>query len=252
MVKSVVMVLVSVIIGAIAVVGLSNLTGVSPFVSQRNDRSQPALLKSIKDISQYHAAVGNFETVVDIDDNVPGLPSAIAGRRTLFVAAGTVNAYVDLSSFADDDLKLSADGKSVTVRLPEAVLDKPNLDHDRSYVFSQDRGSSTGSPTHGDSPTGGVLQTCRDEADFCCAGIQTPGTGCREHQDHVDRDVQLSRDPSHLPLKDIPIRYASPDRDNTRCTVGVWMPSRKPLHVGPQRRWTRIAMIRVHRRVSSR
>ncbi|KUR63715.1 MULTISPECIES: DUF4230 domain-containing protein [Paenarthrobacter] len=140
MVKSVVMVLVSVIIGAIAVVGLSNLTGVSPFVSQRNDRSQPALLKSIKDISQYHAAVGNFETVVDIDDNVPGLPSAIAGRRTLFVAAGTVNAYVDLSSFADDDLKLSADGKSVTVRLPEAVLDKPNLDHDRSYVFSQDRG----------------------------------------------------------------------------------------------------------------
>ncbi|AMB42529.1 hypothetical protein AUT26_11555 [[Arthrobacter] sp. ATCC 21022] len=134
------MVLVSVIIGAIAVVGLSNLTGVSPFVSQRNDRSQPALLKSIKDISQYHAAVGNFETVVDIDDNVPGLPSAIAGRRTLFVAAGTVNAYVDLSSFADDDLKLSADGKSVTVRLPEAVLDKPNLDHDRSYVFSQDRG----------------------------------------------------------------------------------------------------------------
>lgn len=134
------MVLVSAIVGAIAVVGLSNLTGINPFASQRNDRSQPALLKSIKDISQYHAAVGNFETVVDVDDNVPGLPSVIAGRRTLFVAAGTVNAYVDLSGFAEDDLKLSADGKSVTVRLPEAELDKPNLDHDRSYVFSQDRG----------------------------------------------------------------------------------------------------------------
>ncbi|WP_347107634.1 DUF4230 domain-containing protein [Paenarthrobacter sp. S56] len=140
MVKNVVMVLVSVIVGATAVVGLSNVTGISPFVWQRNDRSQPALLKSIKDISQYHAAVGNFETVVDVDDNVPGVPSVIAGRRTLFVAAGTVNAYVDLSGFAEDDLKLSADGKSVTVRLPEAVLDKPNLDHDRLYVFSQDRG----------------------------------------------------------------------------------------------------------------
>jgi hypothetical protein len=28
----------------------------------------------------------------------------------------------------------------VTVRLPASQLDKPNLDHDRSYVFSQDRG----------------------------------------------------------------------------------------------------------------
>ncbi|WP_167467962.1 DUF4230 domain-containing protein [Arthrobacter oryzae] len=41
---------------------------------------------------------------------------------------------------ADKDLKLSAEGKSVTVRLPEPQLDKPNLDHDRSYVFMQDRG----------------------------------------------------------------------------------------------------------------
>lgn len=140
MVKSVVMVLVSVLVGAIAVVGLSNLTGISPFQSQRTDRSQPVLLKSIQDISQYHAAMGNFETVVDIDDNIPSLPSVIAGRRTLFVAAGTVNAYVDLSGFAEDDLTFSADGKSVSVRLPEAELDKPNLDHDRSYMFSQDRG----------------------------------------------------------------------------------------------------------------
>ena len=64
----------------------------------------------------------------------------IAGRRTLFVAAGTVNTYVDLSGLADQDLTLSSDGKSTTVRLPEPQLDKPNLDHERSYVFSQDRG----------------------------------------------------------------------------------------------------------------
>jgi hypothetical protein len=28
----------------------------------------------------------------------------------------------------------------VKVRLPEAQLDKPNIDHDRSHVYSQDRG----------------------------------------------------------------------------------------------------------------
>lgn len=114
--------------------------GFNPFRSFQTDRSQPALLKSIKDVSQYHAAVGNFEVVIDVEDGVGWVPGIIAGRRTLFVAAGTVNTYVDLSGVADKDLTLSPDGKSVTVRLPEAQLDKPNLDHDRSYVFSQDRG----------------------------------------------------------------------------------------------------------------
>ena len=140
MIGRIVLVVVGVIIVALAVVGGLNMTGIGPFQSQRDDRSQPALLKSIKDISEYYAAVGNFETVLDIEDNVAGIPSVVAGRRTLFVAAGTVNAYVDLSGFADNDLTLSADGKSVTIRLPEPELDKPNLDHDRSYVFSQDRG----------------------------------------------------------------------------------------------------------------
>ena len=114
--------------------------GFSPFQVSQIDRSQPTLLKSIKDISQYHAAVGNFEKVLDIEDDVAGMPAIIAGRRTLFVAAGTVNAYVDLAGLADKDLTLSPDGKSVTVRLPEPQLDKPNIDHDRSYMFSQDRG----------------------------------------------------------------------------------------------------------------
>ncbi|TQJ36720.1 DUF4230 domain-containing protein [Arthrobacter sp. SLBN-122] len=140
MIKRIVIVLVGTIVLGLAVVGVLNMAGFNPFQSQRTDRSQPALLKSIKDISQYHAAVGNFETVLDIEDNVAGIPTLITGRRTLFVAAGTVDAYVDLSGFGDNDLTLSADGKSVTVRLPEPQLDKPNLDHERSYVFSQDRG----------------------------------------------------------------------------------------------------------------
>ncbi|SFT68669.1 DUF4230 domain-containing protein [Arthrobacter sp. ov118] len=63
-----------------------------------------------------------------------------ASRRTLFVAADTVNAYVDLSGLADKDLELLPDGKSVTVRLPESQLEKPSLDFGRSYTFDQDRG----------------------------------------------------------------------------------------------------------------
>ncbi|MCO4239489.1 DUF4230 domain-containing protein [Pseudarthrobacter sp. MDT3-28] len=78
-------------------IGVVNVFGSNPFQTSQTDRSQPALLKSIKDVSQYHAAVGNFEVVIDIEDEgVEWIPDIIAGRRTLFVAAGTVNTYVDL------------------------------------------------------------------------------------------------------------------------------------------------------------
>lgn len=139
--KRIAFVLVGAIV-ALAGLGVANAVGFSPFQSVHTDRSQPALLKSIKDISEYHAAVGNFEVVVldDTKDAVSWLPAIMAGRRTVFVAAGTVSAYVDLSGLADKDMKLSEDGKLVTVRLPEPQLAKPNLDHDRSKVFMQDRG----------------------------------------------------------------------------------------------------------------
>jgi len=125
----------------LAGLGAAGLLGVKlPFQSTTIDRSQPALLKSIQDISQFHAAVGNFEVVLDQEDDVNWVPSFIAGERSLFVAAGTVNAYVDFSGLGEGDLTLSDDGKSVEIRLPEARLDKPNLNQDRTYLFSQERG----------------------------------------------------------------------------------------------------------------
>lgn len=120
--------------------GVMNMFGSNPFKVSQVDRNQPVLLKSIQDISQFHSAVGNFEVVLDVEEDVNWMPGFIAGQRTLFVAAGTVNAYVDFSSFADQDLKLSQDGKSVTIRLPESKLDKPNLNFDRSYIYAQERG----------------------------------------------------------------------------------------------------------------
>lgn len=122
----------------IGVAGLFDIT--NPFQSRTTDRSQPALLTSIQDISQFHAAVGNFEVVLDVEHDVDWVPGFIAGERSLFVAAGTVNAYVDLSGLAERDFTLSVDGKSAKIRLPDAKLDKPNLDQDRTYLFSQERG----------------------------------------------------------------------------------------------------------------
>ena len=123
-----------------AVLGVANVFGYSPFPASQGDRTQTVLLKSIKDVSQLHSAVGTFELVIDTGDDDEGMPDIIAGRRTLFVAAGTVSAYVDLAGLAEKDLTLSPDGKSLELRLPEPELDKPNIDYDRFKVHKDDRG----------------------------------------------------------------------------------------------------------------
>lgn len=123
----------------LAVLLVATMLGFAPFAS-KSVQSQTVLLKSVKDVSQYHAAVGNFELVLDTGDDDEAMPDFIAGRRTLFVTVGTVNAHVDLAGLAEKDLTLSSDGKTVELRLPEPQLDKPNIDHDRTRVYSQDRG----------------------------------------------------------------------------------------------------------------
>lgn len=132
------------LVALVAVFGLTSwVPSLNPFGSDTEDRSQPVLLQSIRDLSQYHAAVGDFQVIVDIEKDVRFVPAPIAGQRTLFVAAGTVNAFVDFSELSGDALKVSPDGKTVEVRLPAPALDKPNLDPERSYLFGQQRGVLT-------------------------------------------------------------------------------------------------------------
>ncbi|MER5532768.1 DUF4230 domain-containing protein [Streptomyces mirabilis] len=110
------------------------------FGTQTHDRSGPALLKSIQDMSRYDAASGNFQVVVDLEKDAKYLPDAIRGTRTLYVGAGTVEAYVDLGSLAKKDVTVDADRTTATLRLPHAFLGKPALDPNRSYAVSKQRG----------------------------------------------------------------------------------------------------------------
>ncbi|WP_369174620.1 DUF4230 domain-containing protein [Streptomyces sp. R28] len=115
--------------------GLKDLFG-----TETNDRSGPALLQSIQDMSRYDAASGNFQIVVDLEKDAKFLPDAIRGTRTLYVGAGTVDAYVDLGRVGKDDVTVNDDRTSATLRLPHAALGKPSLDPDRSYAVSKQRG----------------------------------------------------------------------------------------------------------------
>ncbi|MEU9779710.1 DUF4230 domain-containing protein [Streptomyces phaeochromogenes] len=132
-------VLVLVILGA--GLQLSLLPGLRDvFREETHDRTGPTLLKSIQDMSRYDAASGNFQVVVDLEKDTKYLPDAVRGTRTLYVGAGTVDAYVDLGKIRDEDVKVNKDRTSATLRLPHAALGKPALDPDQSYAVSKQRG----------------------------------------------------------------------------------------------------------------
>jgi Protein of unknown function (DUF4230) len=122
-------------------VRLAVLPGIKDlFGTETHDRSGPALLKSIQDMSRYDAASGDFQVVVDLEKNAKYLPSAIRGTRTLYVGAGTVDAYVDLGQVGEKDIRVNGDRTSATLRLPHARLGRPALDPDHSYAVSKQRG----------------------------------------------------------------------------------------------------------------
>jgi hypothetical protein len=133
-----------VLVLVVAVAGLSGLrlwpSFPVPFASREVDRSQPALLKAIEDLSVYKAATGNFQVVVDLEESSRGIPLLIKGQRTLFVAGGSVDAEVDFSTIGEGAIKVSPDGQRVEITLPRARLTQARVDPAQSHVFSRQRG----------------------------------------------------------------------------------------------------------------
>ena len=127
-------------VAMLGVVGV--LTGVlnipNPFSTESVDRSSPALLRRVTNLSEFSAARGNFQQTVDVEDDVAVLPSLVAGERTTFLANGTVDATVDFSALQAGALDVNGD--NVTVTLPEPKLSDAVIDPRTSRVIGRDRG----------------------------------------------------------------------------------------------------------------
>jgi hypothetical protein len=112
----------------------------NPFGSKTVDRSQPSLLKSLDDLSRYEAATANLSVIVDTEKDARFLPSFIKGERTVFVAAGSVDATVDFSGLGPRAITVSPDRRSVAISLPAPRLSEARVDPRQSHVASRDRG----------------------------------------------------------------------------------------------------------------
>lgn len=111
----------------------------NPFASETVDRSAPAVLHALEDVSQYRAASANYSVIVDLEKDTGWVPSFISGERTIFSAAGSVDASVDFSGL--DESSITLEGDTVSVRLPRPELGEPVVDPARSRVVSRQRGA---------------------------------------------------------------------------------------------------------------
>lgn len=111
----------------------------NPFGSETVDRSQPTLLQALEDLSEYRAAVGQFQVIVDVEEDSV-LPSFVSGERTVFLAGGNVAASVDFSGLDERAIDVSDDGTSVRITLPRARLSDAVVEPERSYVVNRERG----------------------------------------------------------------------------------------------------------------
>jgi hypothetical protein len=118
------------------------IPALNPFKEETVDRSGPVLLKSLQDLNDYRAASANLQVVVDVEQDTDLVPSWIKGERTLFVAAGSVDAAVDFRALGKSRgaLQVNDDRSAVAVTLPPAHLTDARLDQERSRIYDRDRG----------------------------------------------------------------------------------------------------------------
>jgi len=120
------------------VLGLKTLRPANPLREETVDRSSPALLKSLTDLAELHAAEGRYQVLVDIEKDTRYVPSAVKGNRTVYSATGSVDALVDMSAIGPGEIRV--EGSTVHVTVPAVRLDDPALDLAASRVLSRDRG----------------------------------------------------------------------------------------------------------------
>jgi len=117
---------------------VSNFFGGSS--TQTVDRSPDALLLSVRDIADYHAATGTYQVLVDVAHENPKLPRLLSSDRSTLFATGSVDARVDFSRLGSGAVTTSPDGRQDTIHLPAPTLAPAVLDPAQTRVVGRQRG----------------------------------------------------------------------------------------------------------------
>ena len=194
-------------LGLVAVIG-GALPSLNPFASEEKDRSQPVVLRSIARLNEYRAATANLQVVIDVEKDAKYLPDFVKGERTLFVAAGNVDASVDFRALRGNAVQVSEDRRSATITLPAPRLSDARVDPGRSRVFDRSRGLiDRAESVFEDSPTGERDLLIKAEQKLLEAARADPGLRAAAERNTRDTMTGLLR---ALGFERVTIRFAAP------------------------------------------
>jgi hypothetical protein len=128
------------LVGLLLLIAAGRIFDISPFGSRERDRSGPVVLTAIRDLADYHGASGSYQVLIDLQQDNKILPDILKGKRTLFLALGSVDAIIDFGQLGSNSVKVSADRRTVTLTLPHAQLGRPVIDTKESRVLDRNLG----------------------------------------------------------------------------------------------------------------
>ena len=131
-----------ILVGLLVLIAAGKAFNLNPFGSRDRDRSGPVVLTAVRDLADYHAVSGTYQVLIDLQQDNKILPDILKGKRTLFLAIGSVDSIVDFGKVGENAVNVSPDRKSVTLTLPHATLARPVIDTKESRVLAADRGIS--------------------------------------------------------------------------------------------------------------
>ncbi len=99
---------------------------------------QPTVIRQIRELQRLETVSYTMDKIVSGERENPVLPRFLAGDRLLLVVHGEAIAGVDLSKLQPSDVVVN--GRSVSIRLPQAEIFTVRLDNAKTRVYSRDTG----------------------------------------------------------------------------------------------------------------
>ncbi len=100
--------------------------------------TSPVVVEGIQDLDQLATVRWRESAVITRQSGGSQFEQFFTGEKVLLVAAGDVEAGVDLSKIGRDDVRVNGD--EVTIRLPDPEILSASLDEDKTRIYDRDFG----------------------------------------------------------------------------------------------------------------
>jgi hypothetical protein len=118
--------------------GLGGWLGPRLFAASSPPQPLPDVITQVRELSRLEGVSFHVERVVDLKDKQQRMFGLVESEDAiLLIASGEVVAGIDLGRLTLEDVVVSPDRRSVTIKLPHAEIFSARLDSDRTFVHTR-------------------------------------------------------------------------------------------------------------------